>query len=666
MVSPSPDFHRKITNTDNIVQAQKAHILPSLLDKYPGDYIDAEFLNNLKIKKPWIEPITTYIQGEPTSDIERQPILPKLSPGGDKILVICVDFSDKPHQISVDTIYNRFFGTTGKSFKNYYSENSYWTYVPDGIIVGWYRAPQTYAYYRDQSPPGCDYGIGSYPHNVQRLFEDSLDKVNNDPSITSAILSELDADGDGLLNRVIVVHAGGEAAYGGNCSEMWAITWGIYPKTVKGKTFSTFAISAEYLNVSTDQQRSGVDCHEYGHVLGLPDLYDYSGNTNGIGSWSLMSGGSWGFDYAVTPSHLDAWSKYQFGWVTPIINPRGLTYIDNAETSNQIIKYTTLYINEYFLVENRQKIGFDSYLPGSGILIWHINESIDQYTNRYCHTVSLIQADGLQDLENKRNNGDLGDPYPGMYNNTSFGMYTTPNSSLCCSPQPCNGIAWDLLIDNISNSAYIMSFNSILPLAVGSAKFHTTPTGADIYFDTIYKGTTDINTGMLNIDNVPIGTVNYVVGKAGYFDYTGHINIVENGTTYELVIMTPLDPSVLRKITISPESASILIGTTQQLHALCKDQYDTDFICPTLTWLSESPLIATVSESGLVTGLAEGSSNITATASSIESDQSVITVTIAPPPHLPPSEAGMGGILVVGLAFGALLMNGKKGEITGK
>jgi immune inhibitor A len=541
MVSPSPDFYRKITNTDNIVQAQKTHLLPNLIGKYPGDYIDEDLFNNLKVKKPWIEPIITYIQGAQPSSTRQKPTLSILSPEGDKILVICVDFSDRPATIPISTIYNRFFGTTGKSFKNYYSENSYGIYIPDGIIVGWYRAPQTYSYYRGQSYSGCDYGIGSYPHNVQRLFEDVLDKISNDPSVTSTTLSGLDTDGDGLLNRVIVVHAGGEAAYGGQCNEMWAVTWNIYPKTVKSKTFSTFATSAEYLNVSTDQQRSGADCHEYGHVLGLPDLYDYSGNTNGVGIWSLMGSGAWGNDYAITPSHLDAWSKYKFGWVIPITNPRGLTYIDNAETNNQIVKYATSYTNEYFLVENRQKIGFDIYLPGSGILIWHINENVDQYTSIYCHTVSLIQADGLKDLENKRNNGDPGDPYPGIFNKTSFGMYTIPNSSLCCSPQPCSGIAWDILIDNISNSANTMSFNSTLPLiAVGSAKFHTAPTGADIYFDTIYKGTTDIDTGTLTVDNIPVGTINYVISKVGYFDYTGSINIVEYGTTYKLVTMSPL------------------------------------------------------------------------------------------------------------------------------
>ena len=61
MVLPSPDFHRRITNTDNIVMSQKAHLVPSLLNKHPRDYIDVDLLRNLKIKQPWVEPITKHI-----------------------------------------------------------------------------------------------------------------------------------------------------------------------------------------------------------------------------------------------------------------------------------------------------------------------------------------------------------------------------------------------------------------------------------------------------------------------------------------------------------------------------------------------------------------------------------------------------------------------------
>ncbi len=541
MVSPSPDLQRRMRNTDNIVTALKSHLVPSLYTKYPRDYIDTDSLDNLEIKRPWIEPTTvsTIEPISPTQLRSKNILSTSLITGGD---------DDKPSTVSTTTIYNRFFGTSGKTLRNYYIENSYGKYIPRGNIVGnkWYRipSPQTYSYYRDDpNTLGCDYGIKSYPHNVQKLFEDVLDLIKNDPSITSEYLSTFDIDGDGHLDRVVIVHAGGEASYGSDCNEMWAVKWGIYPKVVKNKTFSNFMISAEYLNSPNDPQRCGIDCHEFGHILGLPDLYDYSGNTNGVGMWSLMSGGSWGSDYAITPTHLDAWSKQQFTWTSATTNPVGPTYIYDTETNDIVIKYTTLDPREYFLIENRQKIGFDIFLPGSGLLIWHINEDKDQHTEKFCHTVSLMQADGNQDLENIRNNGDLGDPYPGIANKRSFGASTTPGTLLCGILQ--NGNILDISIDNISDSGSIMSFDSVLSGPVtGSAKFNTTPTGADIYFDTTYKGTTDISTGMLNIDNIPVGTVNYTVKKSGYVDYTGSINISQNTTTYKLVYMTPIISAV--------------------------------------------------------------------------------------------------------------------------
>jgi hypothetical protein len=126
---------------------------------------------------------------------------------------------------------------------------------------------------------------------------------------------------------------------------------------------------------------------------------------------------------------------------------------------------------------------------------------------------------------------------------------------------------------------------------------------------------------------------------------------VESGT---------IEVTTLTTIEITPTAASIQIGDTQPLTAVCKDENDTVFACPILTWSSGSPSIAGVS-SGLVTGLAEGSSSITAAALGITSDPSVITVTTPPLPS--PSEAGMGLFMVGGLAVGMLLMSQKKGKV---
>jgi len=69
----------------------------------------------------------------------------------------------------------------------------------------------------------------------------------------------------------------------------------------------------------------GVDSHEFGHLLGLPDLYDYSGNSNGVGFYSLMGAGSWGSKGAI-PVHMDAWSKYVLGFADATENPTGKVY----------------------------------------------------------------------------------------------------------------------------------------------------------------------------------------------------------------------------------------------------------------------------------------------------------------------------------------------------
>lgn len=98
MVSPSPELQRRMNNTENIVIAKKAHLVPGLFVKYPEDYLELTAHENLKIKKPWVELIPKeHILKSQSSTVT----------GGDKVLIICVDFSDKPHSIPISTIYNR-------------------------------------------------------------------------------------------------------------------------------------------------------------------------------------------------------------------------------------------------------------------------------------------------------------------------------------------------------------------------------------------------------------------------------------------------------------------------------------------------------------------------------------------------------------------------------
>ena len=560
MVSPYPDLYRRFNNVDNIVKANKSQFVYGLFTKYPRDYIDIETHSKLDRIKPWIEKSSEIRRIQKISPpSQSQALQPQIV---DRILILCVDFDDRPAQISTQTIYDRFFSSIGKSFINYYREVSYNQYIPEGEVHGWFRAPHNTTWYTSDN-----YGWGTYPFDVRRLVEDVIDIASTDPNIN---WSSFDNNGNGYLDSIIIIHSGAEAAATGNIDDFWAHVWSIvFPKIIQGKTIDTYALSAEYIAPTFMDQVIGVDCHEFGHLLGLEDLYDYSGNSNGIGDYSLMGSGSW-TDMGTTPTHLDAWSKYQLGYVIPTENPVGLTYIRETETNSENIKYTTIDPKEYFMVENRHQKLFDYYLPAYGLLIWHINENQTRNDNELCFKVGLIQADGRRDLENKINYGDGADSFPGWFNNRSFGTTTNPGSILC------DGTAKDMLIDNISDSADTMSFNSILPVPTGSLKFVVYPPSSEIYFDSIFQGITDNITGILIIDNIPIGTINYTVKKTEYSNRTGFVDVIEGTMTIVSIILSAISISGSLYITSNPSGATIYIDDLQT-------QYTTPVTIPGLT-----------------------------------------------------------------------------------
>jgi immune inhibitor A len=145
-----------------------------------------------------------------------------------------------------------------------------------------------------------------------------------------------------------------------------------------------------------------------------------------------MSGGSWN-NGGRTPGHMGAWCKLLMGWATPITIKKGGVYdIPQVET-NKKKSIFKLWTNgkagkEYFVVENRQQVGFDSYLPHNGMLVWHVDEGQKNNDDQAHYLVALEQADGENSLENGVNFGDTGDPFPGSKNNRSYDDSTKPSS----------------------------------------------------------------------------------------------------------------------------------------------------------------------------------------------------------------------------------------------
>ena len=208
-----------------------------------------------------------------------------------------------------------------------------------------------------------------------------------------------------------------------------------------------------YLTVPEDC-KVGVCAHELGHLLfGFPDLYDTDNTSEGIGNWCLMGAGSWN-NGGNTPAHPSAWCKAQQGWVKVQNHKKKQkkAAIKDVKSGYKVHRLWKDGIigDEYFLVENRQKTLFDSYLPDNGLLVWHIDDSISSNTNEVHYKVALIQADDNKDLELNHNRGDAGYPYPGSNNKKNFNNTTTPNSKSYA------GLATCVAINNISAPATVM------------------------------------------------------------------------------------------------------------------------------------------------------------------------------------------------------------------
>jgi immune inhibitor A len=353
-------------------------------------------------------------------------------------LAILVEFSDKNSSVSAAEFDTLIFINRQGSVRHYYNEVSYSQLdivavnLPSSL--GWQTAPQTYSYYCNGQN-----GLGAYPQNTQKLTEDLIDLVD-----AVVDFSAYDNDLDGYVDALIIVHAGPGAEYTGSDNDIWSHQWGIFPEMKDGVLISEYCIQPEYWQTPGDIT-CGVFCHELGHVFGLPDLYDTDNprDAYGIGKWSLMSYGSWNGPLGMGdyPAHPDAWSRIQLGFTsyTNVASNFSGAVIPSVESGGNIYRLWSSggIGDEYFLVENRQKTGYDSYLPSSGLLIWHIDEAQSGNDNQWYpgHTssghylVALEQADGLYEMEKNSSAGNSGDPFPGSHGVVSFTPLTTPNSN---------------------------------------------------------------------------------------------------------------------------------------------------------------------------------------------------------------------------------------------
>lgn len=386
------------------------------------------------------------------------------------VIVILVDFDDNPSSAgSVDAQPYQFdsvlfshpethspdmLNPTG-SMTEFYMENSYGTFFIKGDIYGWYRMPETYDYYRYL---GDDDGTGMGEGRRELVYEAAMAAEAD-----GADFSRYDSDGDGWCDGLIVVHAGAGAETGAD--GIWSHKGSISTLILDGVKIEDYTMNPEEY-ADDGIHPIGVFCHEYGHFLGLPDYYDVDyepASSDGLGRWSLMATGNYNGD-SRKPAHMDAWCKLSVagvGFVQPTVVHSNLhqAEIPCSEHSPVVFRLENPAVapGEYWLVENRQKVGFDAGIPGDGLLIYHFDADAPSNNSNYLrYRLALEQADGNNDLALTENNrGDVGDPFPGYTDAREWHKYTVPDSR-ANELGPNSGAITQVGVWNISDSDSIM------------------------------------------------------------------------------------------------------------------------------------------------------------------------------------------------------------------
>ncbi len=327
--------------------------------------------------------------------------------GEQRGVVILVEFSDVGFNEGYDPYdyFSRMLNEDGfsdwegtGSAREYFIENSRGKFQPYFDVYGPVILGKPMAYYGGNDKNGNDMNPAAMIVEACMKLDDKID------------FSEYDRDGDGNIDNVFVFYAGRGEASGGLPSSIWPHSWDIRaasetPIRLDGKILGKYACTNEWQKKEPDG--IGTFVHEFSHVLGLPDLYATS-YTKAFtpGNWSVMDQGSYNND-SRTPPMYSGFERYALGWseAPELAGNRTIAMKSISDDDGYVL--STSDDNEKYFIEYRDKTGWDKYIPGTGMLLWHVNYSNKVWNQNVVNDdpakqyVDLIEAGGKKDSDSR-------------------------------------------------------------------------------------------------------------------------------------------------------------------------------------------------------------------------------------------------------------------------
>ena len=314
------------------------------------------------------------------------------------------------------------------SARDYFIAQSMGQFTPEYDVVGPIKLPFIMEHYGQNDSQGNERVAFRMIQDACTIAHDSLE----------VDFSQYDFNDDGDVDFVYVIYAGFGESYGASSNTIWPhasklSAWG-GNIMLDGKRVERYACSCE-LKYSTGTQLEGIGtfCHEFGHVLGLPDIYNTQlQNRTQLGQWDVMDTGAYNNESRTPPSH-SAFERYSLGWLDLIDIDTPAEEMELQELTEHNVAYRIMTVNnsnEFFTLENRQQKGWDMYQPGSGLMILHINYDEDIWERNVVNNgvnpcYDLVEADGNQGQ------------------NLPTNLFPTPNNDMFTDYSTPNSLAWD-------------------------------------------------------------------------------------------------------------------------------------------------------------------------------------------------------------------------------